>query len=358
MLAELALRLIAPQSVLLWQPGPFIQDGDGFFRLRPGHFGRVTNRTEFDHEIRINAAGLRGGDPAQAAGCRVLAAGDSFTFGLGVEEHEVFHQLAAEQLRESGVAIEVLNGGIPAIGVPQEVRWIERHGLRLDPDLVLLAVFIGNDLRDAKAGSDHWTVIDGHLAPPGGGRRGMRDRLYERSHLFVLGKNAVLNGLRRWLSELFGLEEPWSRRYARETFAIYHRSPSPVVREGLARTEQALDRLMDLADRHGFRVVATLIPDVVQVEGARWQAALEQLGLQAEAVDAEQPGRWLQAAFERRGIPVLDHAGAFRARIERGEELYFPADRHWNRDGHRLAGTQVAELLRRELEDGLCSSNA
>ena len=174
----------------------------------------------------------------------------------------------------------------------------------------------------------------------------------------MLGKNAVLNGLRRWLSELLGLEEPWSQRYVRETFAIYHRSPSPAVREGLARTEQALDRLMRLADHHGFRVVATLIPDVVQVDGARWQAALNQLELSAETVDAEQPGRWLRTAFERRLIPVLDHADAFRAGIERGEELYFPADRHWNRQGHRLAGSQVSELLRRELEDGLCSSNA
>ena len=134
----------------------------------------MTNRTEFDHEIRINAAGLRGADPVEDGGCRVLALGDSFTFGLGVEEDEVFHQLAADPLRESGLAIEVLNGGIPAIGVPQEVRWLERHGLGFDPDLVLLAMFIGNDLRDAKAGSDHWTVIDGHLAPPGGGRRGLR----------------------------------------------------------------------------------------------------------------------------------------------------------------------------------------
>ena len=104
--AEIAVRIAAPQSVLLWRPGPFIADGEGFFRFRPGHRGRMTNRTEYDQEFRVNSLGMRGAEPAgrREGTCRLLAMGDSYTFGLGVEEAEVFHQVAvpraeAEELR-------------------------------------------------------------------------------------------------------------------------------------------------------------------------------------------------------------------------------------------------------------------
>ncbi len=348
--AELAVRLVAPQSVLLWKPGPFTQDGPGFFRLRPDHRGTVTNRTEYDNTVRINNAGLRGGDLTETPDnvCRVLAVGDSFTFGLGVEEDEVFHQLAADQLRAEGRAIEIANGGIPAIGVPQEVRWLERHGLAAKPDLVLLTIFVGNDLRDAVSDYDNWTVIDGHLAPPGA-RKGLKDWLFEHLHLFVLLKTAVPTGLQSQLRERLGMGEPWSLRYAREVFMIYDKTPPPLVRDGLERTEQALDRLLALAETHNFRVAASLIPDIVQVDSARWQTSLEQLGLPADQVDPRQPNRLLRAAFESRGIAVLDHADGFKAGMERGEKLYFPTDRHWTREGHRLAGAELAEFLRREI---------
>ena len=89
--AEIAVRIVAPQSVLLWRPGPFVADGEGYFRLRPGHRGEVTNRTEYEHGFEVNSLGMRGAEPAPAGegACRLLAIGDSFTFGLGVELRDI-----------------------------------------------------------------------------------------------------------------------------------------------------------------------------------------------------------------------------------------------------------------------------
>ncbi len=347
---EVAVRMVAPQAVMLWQPGPFAQDEPGFFRMRPGHQGVLTNRVEYKNSIRINSAGLRGVDSAPASDnvCRGLAIGDSFTFGVGVEETELFHQLARQQLTGEEHAVEMLNGGIPAIGVPQEIRWLERHGLALEPDLVLLNMFVGNDLRDAEVDVDRWNVIDGQLAPPGA-KPGLKDWLYNHVHLFVLLKNAVPSGLQQWVRGALGMGEPWSLRYAREVFEIYHRETTPLVRRGLQRTEAAVDRWLELAERDGFQVAVTLIPDIVQVDPERWQAALRQLELPPDVVDPRQPNRLLRDAFERRGIPVLDLTDAFvnahpQAQAD-GAPLYFPIDRHWTVDGHRLAGDATARFL-------------
>ncbi len=351
--SELAVRLIAPQAVMLWRPGPFAQDEPGFFRMRPGHQGVLTNRVEYENDIRINDAGLRGAAPTPpvAGSCRALAIGDSFTFGVGVEEAELFHQRGAAQV---GQPVEMLNGGIPAIGVPQEIRWLERHGLSLEPDVVLLNVFVGNDLRDADTDVDRWNVIDGQLAPPDA-KPGLKDWLYNHVHLFVLLKNAVPNGLQQRVRGVLGMGEPWSLRYAREVFEIYHLQMTPRVRRGIQRTEDALDRWLELAERDGFQVAVTLIPDIVQVDPESWQGALRQLGVAAGDVDPRQPNRLLRAACERRGIPVLDFtddfAAAYAPARDRGEPLYFPIDRHWTAAGHQLAGDATARFLQPMLEN-------
>ena len=344
--AEIAVRIVAPQSVLLWRPGPFVADGEGYFRLRPGHEGEVTNRTEYRHGFRINSLGMRGGEPAPATGgaCRVLSIGDSFTFGLGVEGQEVFLEVAAKELAAEGAAVETLNGGIPAIGVPQAVRWLERHGLAAEPELVLLVVFVGNDLRDAVPDYDNWAVRNGQLAAPAG-YSPIKDWLFNNVHLYALLKTALPAGVQQRVRAALGMGEPWSLRYAREVFQIYDPEVPPLVRQGLDRTDAAVARLTELAAEHGFGVAAMLVPDIVQLDDERWRATLEHLGLVDGRRDPRQPNRLLAELFERRGVPVLDPTDRFDAAFDRGEGLYFPTDRHWTAAGHALAGHALAGFL-------------
>jgi lysophospholipase L1-like esterase len=345
--AEIAVRIVAPQSVLLWRPGPFVADGEGYFRLRPGHQGTVTNRTEYEHEFEVNSFGMRGTEPSTGhqEACRLLAIGDSFTFGLGVEEGQVFHQVAAAELDAGGVSLETLNGGIPAIGVPQAVRWLERHGLAAEPDLVLLAVFVGNDLRDANADYDNWAVANGQLATPAG-YSPLKDWLYNNIHLYALLKTALPAGVQQRVRAALGMGEPWSLRYAREVFMIYDPAVPPLVEEGLERTDEALATLTRMAAENGFRIAAVLVPDIVQVDGPRWTATLGHLGLTDGDQDPRQPNRLLRTLLERRGVPVLDLVDSFDTAFDRGDPLYFPTDRHWTVDGHALAGRELAAFLR------------
>ncbi len=356
--AEIAVRIAAPQSVLLWRPGPFVADGGGFFRLRPGHRGKVTNRTEYEHGFRVNSLGMRGAEPpAPAEGaCRILAIGDSFAFGLGVEEAEVFHQVAGAELREAGADVQVLNGGIPAIGVPQAVRWLQRHGLEAAPDLVLLAIFVGNDLRDANADYDNWAVVDGQLATPAG-YSPLKDWLFNNLHLYALLKTALPAGVQQRIRAALGMGEPWSLRYAREVFMIYDPDVPPQVQEGLDRTDDALATLTRLAAEHDFRVAAMLVPDIVQVDDLRWAATLEHLGLTGGSQDPRQPNRLLRALLERRGVPVLDLIDSFDTAFDRGDALFFPNDRHWTVGGHALAGRQLAGFLRPRLNQANCAES-
>ena len=98
--------------------------------------------------IRTNSYGMRGPEfsfDKPPGTLRVAVAGDSFTFGQGVEEDEAFVQVAGALLRESGVATEVLNFGVPGHATPQSVALVRERVVPTDPDVVLINVF-ANDL--------------------------------------------------------------------------------------------------------------------------------------------------------------------------------------------------------------------
>ena len=66
----------------------------------------------------------------------------------------------------NGKFLAVGNGGF---GVLPEA-WLERWGPPLQPDLAVLAVFVGNDLQDAAPGVPKVEVEDGALVLAGEGR--------------------------------------------------------------------------------------------------------------------------------------------------------------------------------------------
>jgi hypothetical protein len=76
----------------------------------------ATYRTrEFTFTASINALGFRDRefDQDRSAACRVLAIGDSFTFGWGVSLEESWPEVLEAALKQSGVSVEVANLGFP-----------------------------------------------------------------------------------------------------------------------------------------------------------------------------------------------------------------------------------------------------
>jgi len=116
-------------------------------RLKPNYEG------DFGFPMRTNALGLRGGPVTRekpAGTLRVLCVGDSVTFGLGVEEPQIFVSLLAQRLNEKvggGRRVEVINAAVPGWDGKDELLYLRDEGMQLAPDLVLL-VFIPNDIPD------------------------------------------------------------------------------------------------------------------------------------------------------------------------------------------------------------------
>ena len=94
--------------------------------------------------IEINSLGLRDREIALAKPDgvkRILVFGDSFVFGVGVDQSHVLSTRLGELLdASSGQRFEVINMGVSGYSTDQEYLLFRELGKALDPDLVILVV--------------------------------------------------------------------------------------------------------------------------------------------------------------------------------------------------------------------------
>jgi len=373
---EIALRVIAPRTGirrLLYQPAAttFYQSLKSIEELLDRSILGFVPHTE-SYGYVLNAKGLRTTEyivekPRDVF--RVLAFGDSFTWASGGLPHEQHWPTVLEKkLRGSlGGSVEVLRLGVPATGPDFQFRLWQIEGSRLDPDLVILGFFVGNDFVDHR----------GRKATKGLREHPMLDLLGDYSFGFRLARNLVRvtrgvaagHGHGREndgntghdlggypiadYSRTFRLDRPTFRR--EKFMEIEARRMALCLEENNASFEFLLDKVgatlmafhQEVEDMGG-RFVVMVIPDEYQVDPALAQEAAAVQGRVLEEYDLKRPSRRLGEYLNDRSVDVLDLTPEF-IRVGGDLRLYRRRDTHWNRSGNRLA----ADLLDRYLtEDG------
>ncbi|HVT82395.1 MAG TPA: SGNH/GDSL hydrolase family protein, partial [Phycisphaerae bacterium] len=118
--------------------------------------GSVVHRTsEFEVTYRYNDRGFRSDTdfrPFEQAGAPppdVVAIGDSFTEGFGVESTQTFSAELERILRRRNPAARVLNLGISGTG-PNDYARVFAYALRLRPRAIVIGFFVGNDAAESR----------------------------------------------------------------------------------------------------------------------------------------------------------------------------------------------------------------
>ena len=76
---------------------------------------------------------------------RIVGLGDSYMFGMYVEDDETYLQILEQKLWARGVRAETINTALPGYNTAQEAAVLAHHGMSYHPDLVIYG-FVGNDL--------------------------------------------------------------------------------------------------------------------------------------------------------------------------------------------------------------------
>jgi hypothetical protein len=304
----------------------YVPNGRDVVRQGEVHFSYTTDRDGFRNP---------GPEPDTA---EVVAVGDSWTFGFGVDDSVAWPRLVADSLQP----LRVRNLGLIASGPEQYTRVLQRFGLPLHPRVVLYGLFPGNDLDDQEA-FDRWEREGGRGNFAEWRTYGPRKRaqpLWERSYLLV------------------AVEEGWRyrhERFAGTTIRLEDGSPMQLAPGRLLpkagrshpgdpafdHVLAAVDRARALAEGAHARLVVLVFPTKEEVY----------LPLRHESAPPLS-SRWV-AALRARGVECLDLGGPLREHAG-GGPLFYEVDGHPNPEGNRVLASAVTAYLRsRQGELGL-----
>lgn len=109
----------------------------------------VENRADKDRERDMTAQGIRapGPVPEHFNGYRILAVGDSFTYGLSLNNRNTWPKQAERELQKNFERIEILNGGKPGLDTTGELKRFQNLHAALNPNLVVIGFLINDCTR-------------------------------------------------------------------------------------------------------------------------------------------------------------------------------------------------------------------
>lgn len=349
-LLELGLRAIgelAPNPLLVPSDSSVLQRIEAH-SVAPGfvHLGFPHNSAGFyDDEFQ----------PAvQRSSPMVAVIGDSFS--LSVVPHRAHYTTVCEKLLGDTV---VYNVGVGACG-PEEYRELLVTDVRpLEPDAVVVAVFVGNDLHDLRlhmVGKRARSWLD----------RGNCRLLLIAARVLKLARERRRGGA-MWGNDSRRLDTeeeivaayPWFVDPRRDQPAMSEEAYMELVRIRIptacrpqpARIRALLDVLLSMRALAGKPFGVVLLPAEFQVEDRVWEEALA--GLDGDGYDRDEPQRSVLAALRAAGVPCLDLLPRFRAAepFDDGDRhLYRPRDTHFGVIGNRIAGEELAPFVRRLLK--------
>jgi lysophospholipase L1-like esterase len=296
-------------------------------------FVHVPNQSGYldDGLATINELGLRGRTPAipkPANTFRILAVGDSTTFGWGVGDDETYTDRLQRQLVQTWAnrQPEVINGGVSSYDLRQTVGWLERLIPMMEPDLVLVG-FLWNDL---------------HLGPPT--VAASYDPSAPPRTFRMANQPTGIEAILRHSRLMFALRHAWLKIAPTAEASELDRLERALLAGSdtgyLARAWQSVDelfaQLQALGRARRFQIGVVLMPMRAQVEGDDSAASFQERA--SELARAH-------------GFFVVDPLPGLRKKRD-GRQFFIPYDRmHLSAEGNAALAESVLEALRNQAEN-------
>ncbi len=340
-------RLFFPQELVLIRPDIYysVDNGTGYAH-RP-NIDTTVNIGEGSVRLITDEQGYRiGEDPQDSslADIRILALGDSFLEALHVEYDDIMTSLIETDLSTiTGQQVQITNTGVAGYN-PNHYLSVLRQTPSLETyDIVLVFVYVANDIVSNRVDDippraptlrhdfrlpdnlSRSELIDAVIYP-------INDFLEERSHLFIVFKNATDTLLAR-----LGLS------------GSYFPKSLLSANAGIDDWEITIEILADIANETGelgIPAVFVLLPANIQVDEDEYEWYQTAFNVDAETVGLDLPSSILGTLAESHDLNWFDSLDALRDAYADGEyNLYGHIHKHFTVDGHRVVADFVTPVL-------------
>jgi lysophospholipase L1-like esterase len=267
----------------------------------------------------------------------ILAVGDSFTYGQMVDDEQAWTTILAQRFPHSQVMNLGLIGGAPQ----QYLRIYETFGVNLAPKVLLVGIFLENDLWGAGEFGRWWKAGAKQAFPEFGSKgptSGIRDWFIRKMKGLYFSallqdfresyrEGRLLSGRTMKLSTGGQIQLVPSLLTYMATFAQYGRPEFMLILE-------TIEQINALAQKNHTECLILFFPSKEEVY-------LPLLG--EKAADLSEP---FIPELKRRGIPYLNLGPFFHQQATAGKQLFFEVDGHPNILGYTLIAETIFEHLK------------
>ncbi len=338
---EAALRVWGHSEAAPSFQGLFEGDPRAGYRLKPNAQVRFTT-SEFDTEIRINASGVRDDEeigPKAPDECRIVLLGDSLVLSVQVPFADTFGELLERRLNASGspYRYRVINAGVQGYGPVEELLFFKEMVSRLQPDLVIETVFVGNDAEEAVRSAsrlngdlrDTSEVVSDTL------KTRLR-RIVRRSMVLQVLRLRVVSATERFTVALSPPEPP---------LQSYAANPAPRIAEGLSISRECIRQIAAVASDAGARTAVALMPARFQVDDGDYGRLKEAVAAAGGELVRDAASARFDTALAGLPLPRIDLLPALRKALP-GPDLFFQHTVHLTSRGHVVVADALDRFIR------------
>lgn len=356
LIGEVVIRIFFPQII---SPVQFYYDSKiGGMIPVPNQKGFKSHPREYYYEYQNNDIGMR--DTRQLNDYKkipykILAIGDSFTYGWGVNDNETFCKLVEKKINRDSVAI--LNAGASGSGTDYALKFFQVRGPELAPKVVLY-FYYENDFVD-NSENRYFTIQQDSIIPKG---------INEATNLNAIQKNKLANSkVYNWFashSHLFNMIRTqvgimWNKKVKQENQNQQRATPTATAENKSATPSSApntptvaeqpkpendrfyptyvyLKALAKNVEQSGGKFYTFFIPSNKSI--AEYQKS-GTMSHERVIIDFCKANNIKVYSFKD---VIMKHKDPFKA-------YYFPTDLHWNKAGNQVAAKYLYQVLNQEL---------
>ena len=326
----------------------YFDDNLGVVRFIPNQEYRV-KYPEFEYILKTNSKGLRDYEYPYEKNknvFRIVAIGDSFTFGHGVELKYTFPKQLENKLKKRFLPkmFEVINMGMVEYGTSDCYKFLVNEGYRYNPDLVIYGFFMNDfdDMRRKVKKQKNDSISQNIDAIRLASSTFNFKRFLGRSYLyhFLLGNIKKIAMVRNFLY-LSGISNYEGPLYYLEDYILYkyNKDTERVVNLCL----DYMLRMKRYCNNMGAEFVVVYIPDYFQVHHKILQKNKGKL--YKNKYDIDKPQNLIFEFCKAKDIDYVDTT-PFLQKKAKSKRLYYDSDQHFTKEGHSIIARVLVDRLR------------
>jgi hypothetical protein len=275
---------------------------------------------------------------------RIVVVGDSFTWGWGVGDDEIYTEVLESLLQ----GVEVINLGVGAFGTQQEMDYLKMKGMQYDPDIVILG-FCLNDISESSFGK-----VEALKRDPSA-QQLSDDPVFMKVKKFLDFHSAFYGFLADRVNTNKTLVNLLVKLKIKEGKAGYaHLDPNvrPALISYPASLTSSFEKILGillkmkefLAARN-IRFIVVVIPSVQSVDEQAFLATIAGHVFEPNDFDLEKPYRRLEEFGRMHHIEIINPFSSLKEKHAEGSRLYLNREMHLNKLGHALLAGEICKYL-------------